>query len=41
MEYLEMIAELITAAMEQWDGIEDIVIRLVDLLETITSGFIA
>lgn len=35
-----MIIDVINAAMEQWDGIEEVVLRIIDLFETIGIGFI-
>lgn len=32
---LEIVMELVNAIMEQWDGIEDVVIRMVDFVESI------
>lgn len=34
MFILEAIAEIMKALMEQWDGIEDVVIRAIELVES-------
>lgn len=34
MEYVEMILDFVKAMMEQWDDLESIVVRLIDLAET-------
>lgn len=40
MEYLEMVVDVVKSIMEQWDGIEDVVIRIIDFVETIGTSLI-
>lgn len=40
MEYLEMFVDVVNAAMEQWDGIEEVILRIIDLFETIGIGLV-
>lgn len=39
-EILNMIIDIAKATMGQWDGIEDVVIRLVDFIENIGTGIV-
>ena len=39
-EILNMIIDIAKATMGQWDGIEDVVIRLVDFIENIGAGMV-
>lgn len=40
MELIEMIVDFVKAIMEQWDDMESIVIRLIDLAETVGTWII-
>lgn len=40
MEYIEMIVDFVKAIMEQWDDMESIVIRLIDLAETVGTWIV-
>lgn len=38
MEYVEMIVDFVKAVIEQWDDLESIIIRIIDLAETVGTG---
>lgn len=40
MEYIEMIVDVVKTLLEQWDGIEDVVLRLIDFAETVGTTLI-
>lgn len=40
MEYIEMIVDVVKSLLEQWDGIEDVVIRIIDFVESIGTTLI-
>lgn len=41
MEYLEMAVGLLTSFIEQWDGVDDIIISIIGFIETIITTFAA
>lgn len=40
MEYVEMVVDFVKAVMEQWDNMESIVIRIIDLVENLGLSLI-
>lgn len=40
MEYLEMIVDFAKSILEQWDSIEDVVIRVIDFVENVGMGIV-
>ncbi len=40
MEYIELIVDFVKAIMEQWDDMESIVIRLIDLAESVGAWLV-
>lgn len=38
MEYVEMVIDFVKSVMEQWDDLESIIIRVIDLMETVGAG---
>ena len=35
-----MIVDFVKSVLEQWDGIEDVVIRVIDLVENVGMGIV-